>query len=206
MPGTLITVEGIEGCGKSTQCARLAESLRRSGYEVVTAREPGNTATGEAIRAIVLHSQDPIDATTEIFLYMAARAQLVAELVQPALSRGAIVLLDRFLDSTVAYQGGGRGRSIEQIHLLNRIAIGGRFPDRTFLIDIDVDTALRRIGGRNPDRIEREPREFHERVRQVFRELGRQFPSRIVELDGACSIDEISQLISVNVQALLNQS
>ena len=201
--GVLITFEGGEGSGKSTQVERLAEWLTGRGREVVVAREPGTTAVGEAVRFILLESApDGLVAEAELALFLAARAQLAREVIRPALGAARIVLLDRFGDSSVAYQGYGRGIEPERVVELNRWATRGLTPDLTVLIDMPVIDASERRG-RPPDRLERAGTEFHERVREGFRRIASREPERFLLLDGTRSIDELQQAIRERVASLL---
>ena len=171
-----VSFEGLDGSGKSTQVERLREALATPGHEVVTAREPGGTALGEPL------------------LYAAARAELVAEVIRPALERGADVVVDRYLDSSVAYQGVGRGLGLDEVLRLNLLAVGGLLPDRTFVLVVDPAHALARVGGR-PDRIERADAVFHARVAGGYAQLAARFPGRIVVLDGSLGPDELAERI-----------
>ncbi|HTV92284.1 MAG TPA: dTMP kinase [Verrucomicrobiae bacterium] len=171
---TFITVEGIEGCGKSTLVAALAERLRATGREIIVTREPGGTAVGDEIRGIFLEPGLQLAPLTEALLVNAARAQHVLDLIEPALRRGALVLCDRFVDSTLAYQGYGRGIDMHFLRQLCSAAAGGLVPDITFVLDIPVsvsrERAARRDGG-NGDRMERENDDFYEWVRRGFLDL-----------------------------------
>jgi len=186
MRGVFITFEGPEGSGKSTQARCLADSLRDMGHDVLITREPGGTPTGEAIRDILQHdaSGEPIAPECEVLLFTASRAQLVRRVILPALERGVIVLCDRFADSTVCYQGYGRGFDVERMIDINAFAIGEAVPDMTLLLDIDVGRGLRRIEERNAaarvgrDRFEREDIRFHEKVRRGYLELAARWPER----------------------------
>jgi len=178
--GLFITFEGIEGCGKSTQLALLKDYIASKGGKVVVVREPGGTRTGEQVRSILLNSGgEGLESRTELFLYEACRAQLVARVIRPALKEGSTVLCDRFTDSTIAYQGYGRGLDIDSIRRMNELATGGLVPDVTILLDCDeavgVNRALGRIeaaGGEDrEDRFEKEALAFHRRVREGFAEL-----------------------------------
>lgn len=177
-----VTFEGIDGCGKSTQVQLLREELERGGREVVAVREPGGTELGEGIRQLVLHGVD-MAPWAEAALYAAARAELVAEVIVPALERGADVLCDRYLDSSLAYQGAARGLGLDRVLELNLNAVGGLLPDRTFLLALDAGEAARRASSK-PDRIEREGLEFMRRVDEAYRELATIFAQRYVVLDG----------------------
>jgi len=186
-----VTFEGLDGCGKTTQAGRLAESLTREGVDVVLTREPGGTPLGEAIRDLVLHG-DHVAPWAEAALYAAARAQHVDQVIRPALERGATVVCDRYVDSSVAYQGAGRELGLEAVLELNLRAVEGLLPDRTFLVELDVATALQRVGGKG-DRIERAGAEFWPRVVEGYRELAGRFPERFVVVDGARDPDEIAE-------------
>ena len=176
-----VTFEGIDGSGKSTQAGLLAEALEAEGREVFRTREPGGTEVGERVRDILLHGGG-IAPWAEAALFAAARAQLVDEVVRPALARGAVVVSDRFLDSSLAYQGIARGLGVEAVLELNRVVLGGLLPDRTFLLLLPVAEAVQRSTA-PPDRIEREGVAFLERVDQAYRELAETFAERIVALD-----------------------
>lgn len=166
----LVTFEGTEGSGKSTQIAMLADRLRERGYRVVQTREPGGTALGEAVRAIVLNGDLDIGAATEAYLMTAARAEHVERVIRPALADDAIVLSDRYVDSTIAYQGAGRGLPIDQLLAMQELAIGGLWPDLTLLLDLPVEAGLaRRTTAGDANRIDRERVEFHQRVGEWFR-------------------------------------
>ncbi len=189
--GFFITLEGGEGSGKSTQARFLVQFLRRAERRVVHTREPGGTTIAEAVRRILLRPGNRVAPMTELLLYEAARAQHVAEIIRPALERGAVVVCERYTDATVAYQGFGRGLDRRQIARLNDTATGGLSPNLTFLLDVPVDRGLRAArslsktiskGGRRlaGDRLEREPLAFHERVRAGYRALARQHPRRLV--------------------------
>lgn len=186
----LVSFEGLDGSGKTTQVERLRATLEAEGREVVTAREPGGTALGEQIRSLVLHG-DEMTPWAEALLYAAARAELAAEVIGPALARGADVLLDRYLDSSVVYQGIGRGLGAEEVLELNLLAVGGLVPDRTFVLAIDPGRSLGRVGAQ-PDRIEREAAAFHERVAAGYEQLAALFPDRVVVLDGALDPDALA--------------
>ncbi|HRV31158.1 MAG TPA: dTMP kinase [Kiritimatiellia bacterium] len=189
--GRLITFEGPEGAGKSTQATMLIAKLEAKGIEVIYAREPGGTKLGEAIRGILQYNaagEDPC-AESEVLLFEASRAQLVRQVIQPALDRGAWVICDRFADSTTAYQGFGRGFPVELMETINQFAIGTAVPDMTILLDVNVSLGLQRCAKRQAgqkikyDRIESEALEFHERVRQGYLELARRFPERFRKVD-----------------------
>jgi dTMP kinase len=186
-----VTFEGLDGCGKTTQARLLVERLEAEGLEVVFTREPGGTPLGERIRELVLHG-DHVAPWAEAALYVAARAQHVDQVIRPALERGATVVCDRYLDTSVAYQGAGRGLGVDTILELNLLAVGGLLPDRTVLVDIDIQTALSRVGGKG-DRIERAEVEFWPRVVEGYRTLAERFPERFVVVDGRRPVAEIAE-------------
>jgi dTMP kinase len=188
-----VTFEGIDGSGKTTQVELLRQELERRGREVVALREPGGTALGEGIRELVLHGVD-MTPWAEAALYAAARAELVAEVILPALDRGADVLSDRYVDSSLAYQGTARGLGVDRVLELNLNAVSGLLPERTFLLAIDPDTAAARSTAK-PDRIEREGAAFMRTVDEAYRELAAVFAQRIVVLDGGKPADQIAQEI-----------
>jgi dTMP kinase len=178
-----VTFEGIDGSGKTTQVELLRQELERLGREVVATREPGGTALGEGIRELVLHGVD-MTAWAEAALYAAARAQLVSEVVIPALDRGADVVCDRYVDSSLAYQGSARGLGLDRVLELNLNAVTGLLPEKTFLLTVDAETAAQRVAKNKLDRIEREGTEFMRRVDEAYRELAAIFAQRVVGLDG----------------------
>lgn len=186
-----MTFEGLDGSGKSTQVELLREHLEESGREVVVTREPGGTELGEKVRELLLGGTK-ISPWAEANLFAAARAELVAEVIRPALQRGADVVCDRYLDSSLAYQGIARGLGVERVLALNMDAIRGLLPDVTFLLLIDPEEAGLRSGEAS-DRIEREGGEFLREVDKAYRELGSIFAGRIVTLDGSKPADEIAK-------------
>jgi dTMP kinase len=188
-----VTFEGLDGCGKTTQAALLAQSLRDEGVDVVATREPGGTPLGEAIRNLVLHG-DHVAPWAEAALYAASRAQHVEEVIRPALDRGATVVCDRYIDSSVAYQGVGRALGLDEVLDLNLAVVGGLVPDKTVLVEIDVETALARVG-ETGDRIERAGAEFWPRVVEAYGALAARFPDRFVVVDGRRSIPRIAEEI-----------
>jgi dTMP kinase len=188
-----VTFEGVDGSGKTTQTRLLAEQLRAEGREVVETREPGGTPLGERIRELLLESER-VAPWAETTLFAAARAQLVADVIRPALARGADVVCDRYIDSSLAYQGLARGLGVDRVLELNLLVTGGLLPDRTFLIDIPVEEAVRRSGSR-PDRIEREGQGFAAQVDQAYRELAQVFAQRITLVDGTQPAEEVAKLI-----------
>jgi len=196
-----VVVEGIEGSGKSTLVAGLAARLQADGKRVAITREPGGTPLGDAVRNVFLDRRLTIEPLAEAFLVNAARAQHVEEVIRPALEAGSIVLCDRFTDSTLVYQGCGRGLDMDVVRDLDRIACRGLKPDVTFLIDIDLETSLTRAKRRNErvglseSRIDEESSAFHERVRQGYLALAKAEPDRIVVIDGCEGISEVGQRI-----------
>jgi dTMP kinase len=188
-----VSFEGLDGCGKTTQARLLADSLQRDGVDVVLTREPGGTPLGERVRDLVLHG-DHVAPWAEAALYAASRAQHVAEVIRPALERGATVVCDRYVDSSVAYQGVGRGLGLEQVLELNLTVVAGLLPDRTVLVEIDAETAEARIGGTR-DRIERDGADLWERVAGAYRVLAERDPERYVVVDGRRTISEVAEEI-----------
>lgn len=197
--GRFITLEGPEGSGKSTHARLLAAQLQAAGHSVITAREPGGTPVGEAVRRLLQHDAggEGMAAETEIFLFMACRAQLVRQVISPALAEGVCVICDRFADSTTAYQGYARGCDVETILTLSNLATGDLTPDLTILLDLDVKAGFERLRQRNlsrgveKDRIERETLCFHERVRAGYLDLARRWPQRIRVVDAARDEDAV---------------
>ncbi len=186
-----VTFEGLDGSGKSTQAELLRARLEADGLEVVPTREPGGTELGEGVRELVLHGGH-VGAWAEALLYVAARAQLVEEVIRPALDRGASVICDRYLDSSVAYQGAGRELGVDRILDLNLAAVGGLLPDRTFLLELDPNEVSSRIR-RHFDRLEREGDEFRARTAAGYRELAERFPDRIMVLDATRPAEELAE-------------
>ena len=192
--GLFITFEGGDGCGKTTQINLLDEYLRDKGYKTLLTREPGSKGLGVKLREILLNYDGEVSPVCESFLFLADRAQHVDCIIKPALDEGVIVLCDRHTDSTVAYQGYGRGLDLEQIHKLNKIATSGLKPDLTIVLDVDVETSQKRVGSEK-DRMESAGIEFFERVRQGFLEIAKQEPERVKVVDSTQSIQEIHQEI-----------
>jgi dTMP kinase len=193
-----VTFEGLDGSGKTTQVELLRRHLEEAGREVVVTREPGGTELGERIRELLLHGPD-MSAWAEATLFAAARAELVERVIAPARERGADVLCDRYVDSSLAYQGIARGLGLDAVLELNLAAVQGVMPDRTFLLLVDLGIASRRTGGQ-PDRIEREDDEFRARVDAAYRELAVRFPERIVAIEAGGSTEEVADLVRGELQ------
>jgi len=192
--GKFITFEGGEGCGKSTHIERIAARLCAQGRTVVALREPGGTDVGEQIRHVLQYSKKSAAMVpeTELLLFCASRAQLVRELIRPALDEGKIVLADRFFDSTTIYQGVGRRIDADKVAVINRFAIGDCLPDLTIVIDLDPSVGLERARGRELfDRMENQTLDFHQRVRQGYLDLARREPKRVKVVDGGRSLAEV---------------
>ena len=195
-PGTFITFEGGEGTGKSTQIRLLAERLEAAGVIVRVLREPGGTVVGEAVRRILLdpdHAEMGVSA--EILLYEASRAQLVEQVIRPALAAGEVVLCDRFSDSTTAYQGYARGVDLARIAELNRAATGGLVPDRTLVLDIDPAVGITRATAETTDRLESEDLAFHSRVREGFLAIAAEEPARVGVIDASGTAEQVAERV-----------
>ncbi|MGN1153475.1 MAG: dTMP kinase [Candidatus Gastranaerophilaceae bacterium] len=192
--GLFITFEGIDGCGKTTQIELLKDYFEQKGYTVLLTREPGAKGLGEKFREILLNYDGEVSSNCESFLFLADRAQHIDTIIKPAIEKGYIVLCDRHTDSTVAYQGYGRMLDLKQIHDLNKIATNGIKPDRTFILDIDVETSFERIG-KSRDRMENAGIEFFKRVRNGYLEISHQEPERVKLLYGKDTIENIHKQI-----------
>ncbi len=200
--GFFITFEGIEGCGKSTQLGLLKAHLEKKGRAVLSVREPGGTLLGEAVRSVLLNgTEEGVDPWAELFLYEACRAQLVSKVIRPALAEGKVVVSDRFYDSTLAYQGFGRGLDASKIESLNELATGGLVPDVTILVDCPEEVGLHRAwsrinasAGAREDRFEKENLAFHRRVRQGFLEIAKT-SARVKVVDGSREISTVHREI-----------
>lgn len=205
MPGVLITVEGVEGSGKTTQCRLLAQWLRRLGHRVLETSEPDGSPIGSAIRAIF--EQDGVSLTplTEAFLFVAARQLHVTQVIAPTLAAGEIVLSDRYADATLAYQGYGRGLDLQTIRELNALATGGVLPDLTLVLDLDAAVGLKRLGSRRLDVFEKMDLAFHRRVRQGYLEIAREEKRRVVVLDADRAEERIQTDARHAVAELLRQ-
>lgn len=207
-PGKLISFEGSEGSGKSTQIARLARRFQKHGREVISVREPGGTEIGEQIRNIIVHNSkgDEMCAETELLLFAAARAQLVREVIAPALIKGTVVLSDRFLDSSTVYQGVARNLSMDPVNQINLFAVGTVLPDLTIVIDVPTEVGMARIRQRAsdlPDRMERENIEFYEKVREGYLVLAKGIPDRFFVVDGTLDEDAVEKKIWAEVEKRL---
>jgi dTMP kinase len=202
--GIFITFEGSEGCGKSTQILLLAARFKKLGREVVVLREPGGTLIGETIRHLLKHDENAAAMTpeAELLLFAASRAQLVREVIRPALERGAVVLCDRFLDSTTVYQGVARSLDPAQVAAINEFAIGETLPDVTLLLDLDAAEGCRRAIARSQekDRMETEDAKFYEAVRQGYLKLAAAYPERLAIIDASGTVEAVEALIT----AILN--
>lgn len=197
-----ISFEGIDGSGKSTQARLLADALRQQGHVVVEVREPGGTDVGEAVRALLLDPSVHIVPRAELLLFSAARAQLVSTVIRPALAEGAVVIADRFFDSSTAYQGGGRQiESADWLEAHHRFVTNDLAPDRTYFVDVPLAEAASRRGGRAEDRMEQGGTGYFERIRTAYQSLARRHPDRIVTLDGTLPTETVHQLIWNEVTA-----
>jgi len=208
--GRFITFEGGEGCGKSTQIRLLAERLRAQGLQVLLTREPGGTALAERIRALVREiGEDPPNARAETLLFLASRAQLVENVVRPALAAGTWVLCDRFADSTFAYQGYGRGLNLAELKALNAFATGGLVPDRTILLDVPPETAAARLHARRQttqtaaDRMERAGDDFHARLKAGFLELAAAEPARFAVIAAEGTVENVAEKVWSSIRHML---
>lgn len=204
--GLFIAMEGGDGAGKSTQAQRLGAALQKAGREVLRTREPGGTPVGEKLRALVLdHGNGEIDARTEALIFAASRAAHVQQVIEPALAAGTVVICDRYVDSSVAYQGAGRDLGTDAVRTLNSWATGGLEPDLTVLLDVDPERGrIRRTAGQAAeDRLESEPDTFHQRIRTAFLETAQASPSRYLVLDAGLSEDELAGTILRHVEELL---
>ncbi len=197
--GRFITLEGIDGAGKSTQHAWLVEHLRAQGREVVATREPGGTPLGEKLRALLL--AEPMHLETEALLMFAARREHIDQVIEPALVRGAWVVCDRFTDASLAYQGGGRGLSLDKLETLARWVLGPLKPDLTLLFDAPVEVAMQRLRANtpNPDRFEQEQQDFFERVRSAYLQIAASEPNRVRIIDARQTLDEIKNILEKEI-------
>lgn len=206
MPGLFITFEGGEGSGKTTQVAKLAAKLAKAGYPLVQTKEPGGTQIGQVLRGMLLSKEPPLCQITELLLMIADRAQHVTEVIRPALQKGTIVLCDRYLDSTLAYQGGGRGHDQEMLAKLNALACDGVYPTRTYLLDVTVKEGLTRAGKRGTlDAFEQETLDFHSRVLSAYRYLALRNENlkRIKIISASRTVEQVFAEIWEDCQELL---
>ena len=201
--GLFITFEGADGCGKTTQLNLLKDYLENNGYEVVLTREPGGKGLGEKVREILLNYDGEVSNCCESFLFLADRAQNIDIIVNPAIEQGKIVLCDRHTDSSVAYQGYGRGLDINQINTLNNLATNNKKPDLTLVFDVDIETSMQRVGNEK-DRMESAGKEFFNRVRNGYLELAKQEPDRIKVIDSTKSIQEVQKDVLEIIKTKLN--
>lgn len=199
--GLFITFEGCDGCGKTTQIELLNKYLSDKGYKTLLTREPGAKGLGEKLREILLNYDGDVSPTCESFLFLADRAQHVDCIIKPALEDGKIILCDRHTDSTVAYQGYGRGLNLDRIHQLNTIATSGLKPDLTIVLDVDVETSMKRVG-KEKDRMESAGIEFFKRVRQGFLEIAKNEPQRVKVINSSDTIENIHKQIVELVEKL----
>lgn len=197
--GLFITFEGADGCGKTTQLNLLKEYLETKGYEIVLTREPGGKGLGEKIREILLNYEGEVSDRCESFLFLADRAQNIDIIVKPAIEQGKIVLCDRHTDSSVAYQGYGRGLDIDEINRLNSLATNNLKPDLTLVFDVDIETSMQRVGSEK-DRMESAGKEFFNKVRNGYLEIAKQEPNRIKVVDSTKTIEEVHR----NVVEIIN--
>lgn len=188
--GFFITFEGADGCGKTTQSKLVQEYLEKKGYEVIWTREPGAKGLGQKIRELLLHYDGDVAPVCEAFLFLADRAQHIEHLIKPAVEAGKIVICDRHTDSTIAYQGYGRGEDIKQLKYLNEIATGAIKPDLTFVFDVSTDVAQKRVGDEK-DRMESAGIEFHKKVRQGYLEIAKLEPQRVKVIDANNNIEKV---------------
>ncbi|QOX65572.1 dTMP kinase [Anoxybacterium hadale] len=201
--GLFITFEGPDGSGKTTQIERLRSFVEKKGYDAVLTREPGGTAISEKIREIILdRNNTEMDPMTEALLYAASRAQHVAQVIKPALESGRAVICDRFIDSSIVYQGFGRKLG-DCVRIINEYAVGGCFPDITFLLKVDPEIGKGRIRPDAQDRLDMEKLEYHRAVYQAYEELEKNDPDRIIGIDASRGIDEISNEIKSHIERIL---
>lgn len=198
MKGFFITLEGIDGCGKSTQTELLVAALQQRGFDVVATRQPGGTTIGQAIRAVIVNHHHNLAPMAELLLMMADRAQHVTEQIRPSLEAGRIVLSDRYIDSSMAFQGYGRGINLNAVDELNKLATGGLMPDLTILFDLDLEEARSRLNQRDDEALaltgfDEEKHDFHVRVRDGYYQLAEKYPSRIHIIDATGTVEEVHQ-------------
>lgn len=200
--GLFITLEGADGCGKTTQLNLLKEYLTSRGYEIVVTREPGGKGLGEKLREILLNYDGEVSDRCEAFLYLADRAQNIDTIIKPAINSGKIVLCDRHTDSSVAYQGYGREQNIDNINMLNELAVNGVHPDLTIVFDIDTETSMARVGAEK-DRLESAGIEFHKRVRNGYLEIAKKNPQRIKVVNASQTIEDVQRDVIKIIEGVL---
>ena len=200
--GLFITLEGADGCGKTTQLNLLKEYLTSKGYEIVVTREPGGKGLGEKLREILLNYDGEVSDRCEAFLYLADRAQNIDTIIKPAINSGKIVLCDRHTDSSAAYQGYGREQNIDNINMLNELAVNGVHPDLTIVFDIDTETSMARVGAEK-DRLESAGIEFHKRVRNGYLEIAKKNSQRIKVVDASQTIEDVQRDVIKIVEGVL---
>lgn len=200
--GLFITLEGADGCGKTTQLNLLKEYLTSKGYEIVVTREPGGKGLGEKLREILLNYDGEVSDRCEAFLYLADRAQNIDTIIKPAINSGKIVLCDRHTDSSVAYQGYGREQNIDNINMLNELAVNGVHPNLTIVFDIDTETSMARVGAEK-DRLESAGIEFHKRVRNGYLEIAKKNPQRIKVVDASQTIEDVQRDVIKIIEGVL---
>jgi dTMP kinase len=206
MAGLFLSLDGIDGTGKSTQIRLLADWLRASGRIVTTCNDPGGTPIGDALRALVLDHRKEISLPCEALVFMASRAELVTRIIRPSLDRGEIVLSDRFLLANVVYQGYGGGLNVEELWRAGRLSTGGLEPNLSLVLDMPIAVAAERRAAQQPDRLERRDAAYHERVRQGFLTESRRRPDKIEVVNAAQSVDAVQQAIRSRVQSFVNVS
>lgn len=204
--GLFITMEGPDGSGKSTQIGLLRDYLSERGYDIIVCREPGGTKISEAVRQVILNKDfTEMGNMTELLLYASARAQLVEEIIRPALKEGKVVICDRFVESSAVYQGIARGMGIELVYEVNKFAIGDTMPDLTIMLDLDAKTGIsRKKKQAELDRMEREAMDFHVKVVEGYRQLAKMHPERIYTVDGNLSIEDIHRKIIAEIDKIIS--
>lgn len=204
-PGLFITVEGVEGAGKSTQLSLILEKLESAGIEIISTREPGGTPFAESVRDLLLaNREEQVDQITEMLLMFAARAQHLSQLIKPAIAEGKWVVCDRFTDATYAYQGGGRNLGFDLVSKLEQLVQGDFRPDKTFYLDLPVEQGMQRVVARGEkDRFEREELEFFEKVRNAYLRLVESNPDRYVVIDASKTLEEVQQDLSIALDVLV---
>lgn len=205
-PGLFITVEGVEGAGKSTQLSLILKKLESAGIEIISTREPGGTPFAESVRELLLANRDEkVDQITEMLLMFAARSQHLSQLIKPAIAEGKWVVCDRFTDATYAYQGGGRNLGFELVSQLEQLVQGDFRPDKTFYLDLPVEQGMKRVVARGEkDRFEREELDFFEKVRSAYLRLVESNPTRYVVIDASQSLESVQKDLSLALDRLIS--